>query len=70
VFTTANGQRPGRIVTGVPVEVGPVSVSAVRVGVGLTGFDSHDALLGQSFLSRFEILLQQDRMVLRPRPRN
>jgi aspartyl protease family protein len=70
VFTTANGQRPGRIVTGVPVEVGTVSVSAVRVGVGLTGFDSRDALLGQSFLSRFEILLQQDRMVLRPRPRN
>lgn len=70
VFMTANGQRPGRIVAGVPVTVGPVSVSAVRVGVGLTGPDSSDALLGQSFLSRFDILLQQDHMILRPRSRD
>lgn len=70
VFMTANGQRPGRIVAGVPVAVGPVSVSAVRVGVGLTGAGSSDALLGQSFLSRFDILLQQDQMILLPRSRD
>lgn len=67
VFSTANGERTGRIVAGVPVDVGPASVSAVRVGVGLTGMGQDEALLGQSFLSRFDIMLQQDRMVLRPR---
>ena len=56
VFKTANGDLPGRIVTGVPVTLGPISVSGVRVGVGLVGDNASDALLGQSFLSRFEIV--------------
>jgi len=66
-FRTANGDLPGRIVAGVPVAVGPVAVSAVQVGVGLVGGEAGDALLGQSFLSRFDIVLSRDQMVLRQR---
>lgn len=66
-FRTANGELPGRVVQGVPVAVGPVAVSAVRVGVGLVGGAADDALLGQSFLSQFDITLGRDEMVLRRR---
>lgn len=65
VFTTANGDMPGRIVKDVPVGLGPLDVSGVRVAVGLVGHEVGDALLGQSFLSKFEILLQKDQMTLR-----
>lgn len=65
VFKTANGDLPGRIVTGVPVTLGPVSVSGVRVGVGLVGDNASDALLGQSFLSKFEVVLSKEHMILR-----
>ena len=65
VFKTANGDLPGRIVTGIPVSVGPMRVSGVRVGVGLVGGNASDALLGQSFLSRFEIVLAKEQMILR-----
>lgn len=64
-FKTANGDLQGRIVPGVTVSVGPVSIAGARVGVGLVGGDPDRALLGQSFLSRFEVLLSGDRMVLR-----
>ena len=64
-FRTANGDLPGRIVAGVPVALGPVSVSSARVGVGLVGANAGDALLGQSFLSRFEVLMSRERMILR-----
>ena len=66
-FRTANGELPGRVVADVPVSVGPVSVSAVRVGVGLVGGGDNDALLGQSFLSQFDITLGRSEMVLRKR---
>ena len=65
VFKTANGDLPGQIVTGVPVTLGPISVSGVRVGVGLVGDNASDALLGQSFLSKFEIVLSKEQMRLR-----
>ncbi len=65
VFKTANGDMPGRIVSGVPVTVGPVGVSGVRVGVGFVGHEVGDALLGQSFLAKFEVLLEKDQMTLR-----
>ena len=65
VFKTANGDLPGQIVTGVPVTLGPVSVSGVRVGVGLVGDNASDALLGQSFLSKFEVVLSKEQMILR-----
>ena len=66
-FHTANGPRAGRLVQGVTVGVGPVSVSNVRVGVGLVGGDDSDALLGQSFLSQFDIRINNKQMVLRVR---
>lgn len=64
-FRTASGELRGRIVSGVTVSVGPASVSGARVGVGLVGPDPAMALLGQSFLSRFEVLLSGDTMILR-----
>lgn len=65
VFNTANGDLPGRIVSDIPITVGPVSVSGVRLGVGLVGHDADDALLGQSFLSKFEVFLLKEQMILR-----
>ena len=55
------------MVSGVAVSIGPVAVSSVRLGVGLQGHDEHAALLGQSFLSRFDVVLQKNQMILRPR---
>jgi len=65
-FQTANGARPGRVVDGVEVAVGPMRVTNVKVGVGLSLGDDAQALLGQSFLSKFDITLRQNQMVLRP----
>jgi aspartyl protease family protein len=67
VFKTANGELSGRIVANVPISVGPISVSGIRVGVGLEGHEISDALLGQNFLSKFDVLLRQDQMILRKR---
>jgi aspartyl protease family protein len=64
-FRTANGELKGRIVSGLSVSVGPARVSGLRVGVGLVGPDPSVALLGQSFLSRFELVLSGDTMTLR-----
>ncbi|MES2582166.1 MAG: TIGR02281 family clan AA aspartic protease [Pseudomonadota bacterium] len=66
-FHTANGDMPGRIVQDVPVTLGPIQVSGVRVGVGLVGGAEDQALLGQSFLSKFDITMSKEKMVLRPR---
>jgi len=66
-FRTANGDRLGRVVNGVGVSVGPVSLTNVRVGVGISASDENDALLGQSFLSKFDITISKNQMVLRPR---
>ncbi len=68
-FRTANGDLAGRIVSDVPVSIGPVKVSGVRVGVGLVGGDSDEALLGQSFLGQFDITVSANQMVLRPKAR-
>jgi aspartyl protease family protein len=67
VFQTANGELSGRIVPDVPITIGPISVTGVRVAVGLIGRDVGDALLGQSFLSKFDVILEKDRMILRKR---
>jgi aspartyl protease family protein len=64
-FSTANGNMPGHTVRNVPVSVGPIDVSGIRVGVGLLGLAPDEALLGQNFLSRFEVLISNDRMILR-----
>ena len=66
-FHTANGDLQGRTVADVPVTLGPIQVSGVRIGVGLVGGDEEDALLGQSFLSKFDITMSKDQMTLRPR---
>jgi aspartyl protease family protein len=66
-FHTANGDMAGRVVEGVSVSIGPVSVTNVKVGVGLSMGDENDALLGQSFLSKFDITMSKAQMVLRAR---
>ena len=65
-FKTANGDQPGHIVDGVVVSVGPVNVTNLKVGVGLRLDNEDDALLGQSFLSKFDISIKNNQMVLRP----
>ena len=57
----------GRMVNEADVRVGPMRVTNLRVGVGLVGTPPDLALLGQNFLSRLDVVLQQDRMLLRPR---
>lgn len=66
-FRTANGELPGRLLREIPVEAGGMSPGGVRVAVGLVGDDSATALLGQSFLSRFDISIGRNEMVLRAR---
>ena len=66
-FQTANGSMRGRTVPSVSVAVGPLTVSNIKVGVGLDGGGDFDALLGQSFLSKFDITMTQSQLVLRPR---
>lgn len=67
VFQTANGTLNGRIVNDVTVTLGPLSVSGLRVGVGLVGEVQDKALLGQGFLARFDITLSKDQMILKAR---
>ena len=67
IFKTANGDRSGRVVDGVDVSVGPISVSNVKVGVGLISGSESEALLGQSFLSKFDITIKKNQMVLKAR---
>ncbi len=64
-FHTANGTIDGRIVSDVQVAVGPTSVSTVRIAVGLIGSDRDMALLGQSYLSRFQVTLNKDELTLK-----
>ena len=67
MFKTANGDLPGRIVSGVPIVIGPIAVSGVRTQGPFVERHVHDALLGQSFLSKFEIILNGEQMILRKR---
>lgn len=62
-FRTANGVLQGRTLRGVAVAVGPLSVSAVRVGIGLTG-PADRGLLGQNFLGQFSMRVDRKEMVL------
>ena len=63
-FHTANGVIDGRVVANVPVSIGGASISGVKVAVGLFGVRTEQALLGQSFLSKFRITLTRDAMLL------
>ena len=66
-FRTANGVSQGRMTTAQSVVVRSFAMSAVRVGVGYSGENADDALLGQNFLQHFDVQMLRDRMVLRPR---
>ncbi len=66
-FRTANGDQPGSVVDDAVVSIGPVNVTNVRVGVGLRMGDDDQALLGQSFLAKFDITMKGNQMVMRPR---
>lgn len=66
-FKTANGDRRGRVVGGNTVAIGPIIVTNMRVGVGLSAGADNEVLLGQSFLSKFNITIGLREMVLRPR---
>lgn len=65
-ISTANGTREGRIIYGVPVQAGGLSHNDTTVTTGVRLDDPHQALLGQSFLRHFEVLIEKDRMLLRP----
>lgn len=69
-FHTANGQRTGRMVRADVIRLqGGLQVENLRVGTGLAlGRESDDqALLGQNFLQHFDVRMDRERMVLRPR---
>ena len=68
-FITANGPRPGRVLRGVPVLAGTMSAMRVDVGTGLFAQNDGEALLGQSFLSQFDVILRKDHMVIKHRAR-
>ncbi|MEJ8826370.1 retropepsin-like aspartic protease [Variovorax humicola] len=66
-FRTANGVRDSRVVQGVNVMAGSLGVpDGVAVAVGTIGLGD-DVLLGQSFLSHFEITMNGKQMVIRNR---
>jgi aspartyl protease family protein len=66
-FQTANGRLPGRLLRQVPVQVGHLALPGVTVAVGMVGKPAEIALLGQSFLSRYDIQILQNEMRLVPR---
>lgn len=66
-FQTANGPLQGRILRNVPVSASHLEMPGTAVAVGLVGLDHGKALLGQSFLSQFNIEINQQQMVLRLR---
>ena len=64
---TANGQRPGQLVRGVPVRAGDLVLNDASVTVGLSGLPPDQALLGQAFLKHFDVEIRRDEMVIRQR---
>jgi aspartyl protease family protein len=66
-FMTANGPRAGTMLRGVPVLAGTLSAQRVDVGTGLFARSDDEALLGQSFLSQFDVVLRKDHMVIKRR---
>lgn len=66
---TANGPRPGRMLRDVPVLAGNMAAARVDVGTGLFAQAADEALLGQSFLAQFDVILRKDHMVIKQRGR-
>jgi aspartyl protease family protein len=67
MLSTANGQRPGQLVRGVPVRAGHLVLNDASVTVGLSGLRPDQALLGQAFLKHFDVEIRRDEMVIRQR---
>jgi aspartyl protease family protein len=67
IFQTANGTLPGRLLRQVPVQAGHLALPGVTVAVGMVGKPPEIALLGQNFLSRYDIQILQNEMRLVPR---
>lgn len=67
VFNTANGPRQGRMIEGITVSVGPLQVRNTRIGIGISSSPDQEALLGQSFLTHFNVTMTSEKMVLSPR---
>ena len=63
-FLTANGPLSGRISPAVEVSLGPVAVSGLKIGVGLVAHNPDDALLGQNFLSKFNLAISKNELIL------
>lgn len=52
-----------------PVLAGTMSAMQVGVGTGLFAQNDTEALLGQSFLSQFDVILRKDHMAIKHRAR-
>lgn len=64
-LNTANGKLSGRLLKNIQVMAGGFTLPSVDIAVGLTGGDPNVALLGQSFLAKFEMTLDDRQMILR-----
>jgi len=64
-FQTANGSISGQIFNDVKVMAGGFIVPKVTVANALVGMGSNEGLLGQSFLSNFEFVMDAYQMTLR-----
>ncbi len=67
IFNTANGQLKGYAAPNAVVRIGPLTISNIRVGVGLNAGFGAQALLGQNFLSKFDVSISGQEMILRKR---
>lgn len=66
-FATAGGTRVGRIVAAHSLTLAGFQLQGIEVGTGLNVGRDEQALLGQNVLRHFDIQIDRDRMVLRPR---
>lgn len=65
-FSTANGRAPGYLTSIDRISLGGLAARDVRGSIN-PGLDGHTALLGMSFLNRFDIEIRDSRLVLSPR---
>jgi clan AA aspartic protease, TIGR02281 family len=65
VMRTASGDLVVRVIDDVSVSAGDFTVPFVKVSVGLSGLGPNEALLGQSFLSQFQLTMDDRQLILR-----
>ncbi|MHB0776188.1 retropepsin-like aspartic protease family protein [Halomonas sp. WWR20] len=68
-FNTANGRVQGHLTQIERISLGGLTAHQVRGSIN-PGFDGDIALLGMSFLNRFDIQIRGDEMILRPADRS